>query len=328
MTEYVLGVDGGNTKTIALVATTEGVIVGSGRGGCADIYAAASPEAAVETVLEAITTALQSASVRRETIAAGCFSLAGADWPEDFDYWRMALRERNFNRAVVVNDAIGALYAGLPAGPGVVVACGTGAATGARGLDGRVWHSSFWQDAQGGHQLAHKGLKAVYRAELGLGPATALTRLALEFFGLSSIEQILHAMTARERELSWPVASFARQVLDAAESGDAVARAIVQAHGAALGDDALAAARRVGIAEHPFTLALTGGVLRHPSPLLREAIVAQVRASSAAVRVVADSFEPVVGALLVAYEHLGLVPGESVLGRLQSSLPPSALFET
>ena len=36
--QYVLGVDGGNTKTIALVAALDGTILGAGRGGCGDIY--------------------------------------------------------------------------------------------------------------------------------------------------------------------------------------------------------------------------------------------------------------------------------------------------
>ena len=35
---FVLGVDGGNTKTIALVASLNGAILGAGRGGCGDIY--------------------------------------------------------------------------------------------------------------------------------------------------------------------------------------------------------------------------------------------------------------------------------------------------
>ena len=41
---YILGVDGGNTKTIALVATLRGEIVGAGRGGPGDIYNPSSGE--------------------------------------------------------------------------------------------------------------------------------------------------------------------------------------------------------------------------------------------------------------------------------------------
>src|SRR5436305_11603111 len=36
--QCVLAVDGGNTKTIAIVATLAGTILGAGRGGCGDIY--------------------------------------------------------------------------------------------------------------------------------------------------------------------------------------------------------------------------------------------------------------------------------------------------
>src|SRR6185312_1179927 len=35
---YVLGVDAGNTKTVALVARLDGTVVGAGRAGCGDIY--------------------------------------------------------------------------------------------------------------------------------------------------------------------------------------------------------------------------------------------------------------------------------------------------
>ncbi len=35
---YVLAVDGGNTKTIAMVATAEGAVLGAAYGGCGDIY--------------------------------------------------------------------------------------------------------------------------------------------------------------------------------------------------------------------------------------------------------------------------------------------------
>jgi N-acetylglucosamine kinase-like BadF-type ATPase len=326
----VLGVDGGNTKTIALVAGLDGTIRGSGRAGRADIYAAASPEAAVAAVETAVAAALAAAGAARDALVAECFSLAGADWPEDFDYWRAALAQReHLASAVVVNDAIGALYAGVPAGPGVVVACGTGVATGARGADGRLWHSSWWQLAQGGHDLGQQAVRAVLQAELGILPATNLRARVLEFFHADTVEQVLHRMTARERDDHAPVEQLARALLDEALAGDAVAREIVARQGLALGDYALAAARRVGIAARPFTLALTGGVLRHPSPLLADAIVSRVRAGAPQVRVTGSPFESAVGALLLALETAGVDHTAGALQeRLRASLPPAALFAT
>src|ERR1051325_5884574 len=186
---YILGVDGGNTKTIALVAQFDGRIIGAGRSGCSDIYGAASAEAAIAALEQAVQSALREAGLQPEALTAAAFSLAGADWPEDFDFLRKAIKERGFGRTVlVVNDALGALRAGSPDGLGVTVACGTGAAVGARGSNGQMWHSSFWQFHHGSRQLGFKTLEAICRAELGIDPPTRLTTRALKILEQPSVE--------------------------------------------------------------------------------------------------------------------------------------------
>src|SRR5438105_4774145 len=49
--QCVLGVDGGNTKTVALVAALDGTILGAGRGGCGDIYNARPGTGSSSTVV-------------------------------------------------------------------------------------------------------------------------------------------------------------------------------------------------------------------------------------------------------------------------------------
>src|SRR2546422_10205770 len=85
--QYVLAVDGGNTKTIALVAALDGTILGAGRGGCGDIYNAGdytngldSATAALSNIESAVTNALQSANVKASDLVTSVFSMAGADW--------------------------------------------------------------------------------------------------------------------------------------------------------------------------------------------------------------------------------------------------------
>jgi N-acetylglucosamine kinase-like BadF-type ATPase len=229
---------------------------------------------------------------------------------------------------MVYNDAIGALRAGSADGTGVVVVCGTGAATGARAPDGQIWHSSFWQEPQGGLELSRKALAAVFRAELGIDPPTALTAAVLDFLGQPSIAEALHALTARNGARPKQARYVVRMLLDVAERGDATARQIVCEHGAALGDYALVAARQVGIAALPFTLVLAGGVLRHPSALLAEALAGRVREAAPQVRVVRSSYEPAVGALLLALEAAGVSIDGAVMARLDASLPPTAFFAT
>ena len=276
--------------------------------------------------------ALDAASIARGELAGAVFSMAGADWPEDFAFIAGIVRGHGLAcRAEVFNDAIGALRAGSPDGTGLVVACGTAAAVGARAADGRVWHTSFWQEPGGGDDLGRQALSAIYRAELDIAPATALTGAILAVAGAASVEELLHRRTARSlpaAERGPGVGRLARVLLDVAERGDAVARGLVCAHGAALGDYAVAAARRAGLPQSEFPLVLAGGVLRHPSRLLHEALVARVRAAYPNARPVNSRFEPAIGALFLALEAAGTPVDTELIAHLEPTLPPHALFET
>ena len=383
--QCVLAVDGGNTKTIALVATLDGTILGAGRGGCGDIYNARtgtdspsivgaglasallastlrdglaptpdSAAAAIANIEYAVMSALQAAQVNTSDLLTGVFNMAGADWPEDFALLQDAMEARGFGRTIIVqNDALGVLHAGvLPEGEdntGVSVVCGTGAATGARGSDGRTWHSSRWQDqVQGSVHLAQKTLDAVYRSELGIEPPTTLTPRVLDFFHLNTVEEVLHLFTSRVKRPSSHVVPdgdlhrpphdglvplpyiglLTPILLDEAHAGDAVARQIVEEHGRALGNYALAAARRVGIEGTAFTLVLAGGVFRHPSSLLADTIIQRVQRTSPQVRPTRYRFEPIIGVLFTALEAAKVAIDDALLANLIATIPPPELFAT
>jgi N-acetylglucosamine kinase-like BadF-type ATPase len=321
----VLGVDGGNSKTEVLVARSDGTVLGMSRvAGCADIYQAGSPEAALSLVTDAIDQAMDAAGVRGSVAQVAAFSMAGADWPDDFELLMAELSDRGIARSLrVVNDAIGALFAGIPEGVGVVVATGTGTATGARGPEGSTWHSSFWQRPQGANDLAEQALDAAYRADLGIDPPTSLTKRIPDALGLADVEAVLHAMTAW-RQARPHVAGLAAVLLDEAEHGDAAALRVVRGHGRALGDYALAAARRVGIDfREPFTLVLTGGVFRHSARPLRNALVERVRRSAPGAILARSRYQPVVGALRLALREAGAFHA-SVDACMEQTLPQDA----
>ncbi|HLX57591.1 MAG TPA: BadF/BadG/BcrA/BcrD ATPase family protein [Ktedonobacteraceae bacterium] len=335
---YTLGVDGGNTKTIALVANLDGAIVGAGRGGCGDIYNAPfvgtnwsdAAAAAIANIEFAVESALQAAHATPSELQAGVFSMAGADWPEDFALLSSAMRARGYGRIIIVqNDAMGVLHAGVADNVGVSVVCGTGGATGARGPDGRTWHSSFWQDqAQGGEQMNYMALNAVVRAELGIDPPTMLKQRFLEYFEMESVEEVLHLFTRRGQRPSRRLNGITPLLLNEAQAGDVAARKIVQEHGNDLGDYARIAARFVGLEGTPFSLVLAGGVLRHPSTLLADTIIERVKFTSPDVRPTRSRFEPVIGALFAALEAAGLIIDDALLERMIPTLPASELFAT
>src|SRR5260370_24044628 len=138
--QCILAVDGGNTKTIALVAALDGTVLGIGRGSCSDMYNAApadgaadSAAAALANAEHAVRLALHPAGVSPPEVAVGVFNMAGADWPQDISFWREAMRERGMGREIIAqNDPLGVLYSASPHATGVSLVARTGGATGAR----------------------------------------------------------------------------------------------------------------------------------------------------------------------------------------------------
>jgi N-acetylglucosamine kinase-like BadF-type ATPase len=149
---------------------------------------------------------------------------------------------------------------------------------------------------------------------LDLGPATSLTVRALERWDSPDPLELLHALNRRGGPSRLERAFFADAVLDEAEAGDRVACEIVEVAGTRLGDYARVCAERTNQARSLFPLVLTGGVFRHPSRLLRRAVVERVPNGDP----IYPRVDPVAGAVLIAGDRIGASPA---LERLRSTLP-------
>lgn len=240
------------------------------------------------------------------------------------------MQSRGFGQHIIVqNDALGVLHDKVSSATGVSVICGTGGAIGARAPDGRIWHSSRWQDqVQGSGDLGEETLFALCRAELGIDSPTTLTRRVLDFLHASSVEEVLHLFTSRASRPHRGLDRLTPILLDEAQAGDDAARRIVTGYGRAIGNFALAAARRVGIENTGFALALAGGVFRHPSSLLPDTIIDVVRSASPGVRPMRCRFEPIVGAVFSVLEAAKVIVDEPLVARLVPTLPSAAFFAT
>jgi N-acetylglucosamine kinase-like BadF-type ATPase len=97
----LLGIDGGNTKTVALVARADGTVVGTARRlACADPYVVGLAEAAevvIATAEEARLAAREAGA--HDSVAQAAASMAGADWPEDITEGPVRRREREVRAA-------------------------------------------------------------------------------------------------------------------------------------------------------------------------------------------------------------------------------------
>jgi N-acetylglucosamine kinase-like BadF-type ATPase len=318
----LLAVDGGNTKTLAVVCDATGRTLGAGRAGCGDIYGSSSPDAAIDAITSACHDALASAGAGAHDVDAAVFSLAGADWPEDYALLEGELPGRLGLRVPVqvVNDAHGALRGGTPDWVGVAVVYGTHCAIGARNHAGEVFPITWWPDGSGAVALGEWGLRAVQRADLGLSGPTALTELALHRYGVPDVRALVHAFTRRGGRVRGDAAFLAADVLSAAADDDEIALGIVGDQARSSGLQALAAARGVGLAQEGLPVVLSGGVLINPAAELLAR--ATLDAMPGAVRV--DSvLPPIAGAVLLALDRLGL-PAD---GALVHDALPAQLFE-
>ncbi len=313
--DLVVAVDGGNTKTIAVVIDRNTGVIGVGHGGCTDIYNATTSAEACAELSRSVRAAFDDAGCLPNMIRAGVFSLAGVDWPEDHDYLRAHLvADFDFDfTPLVVNDSIGGLRVGGPDWEGVSVICGTGNAVGARHRDGKCFHVGFWPDVVGSLQLSTDALNAVHRHQLGLGPATSLTARALEAYDCNDPVEVLHRFTSRGGYGRHELVRMSPIVLDEADRRDPVALEIVTVAGDHLGKQARVCADRVGLEIEGTPVVMGGGVFRHPTTLLEHGVMAKLPGAVAC----RMQCPPVLGAMMAA---LDLIRAEPHREELHASL--------
>ncbi|HEY0237011.1 MAG TPA: BadF/BadG/BcrA/BcrD ATPase family protein [Friedmanniella sp.] len=330
MTSYYLGLDAGNSKTVALVADERGRVVGRGRGASGDIYSAPDAEGEVERALR---TALRDAGVVPGQVRHAAFRLAGVDWPEDEAHWATVLAHRlpDLASVSIKNDGFSLLRCGSPDGVGLAINAGTGPAIAARGADGTELCLCWWiAHPLGGHSLGRSAFLAVVDAELGAGRPTLLTAELLALYGYDDVEAMLHAFTRRHPVRPVPDDRVAaRSVLRAAGSGDAVAWGIVAGQAATFARLAGVAARRTGlVGDQPTRCVLGGSVLTSEHPVYREALVEALTSELGSVEVVASAATPVAGALLDALAEGGAVLDQQTHDEVLQAFHPAEFLLT
>ena len=332
MTIY-LGIDAGNSKTVALACLPSGKVAGAARAGCGDIYGPRGEAAAVAAVLEAADAALAEAGAGRPDVASAAFRLAGIDWPEDWEFWDEVLRQQwpGLTRSIL-NDGYAAIRCGESSGVGVAVNAGTAAAIAARGPDGTTWQMGWWgQHAMGAIGLVSEALKAVYLAHLGTAPDTVLGPALLDFYGLTDLADLNRWFTRRHNPAGTAEkAKAARVVTDSARQGDPVAVDIVNEQGRRLAFYAEVAARHAGLnrTDAPIPVVMSGSVLTDRDSLVAAALADHLPRMLPQADLQHATLPPVAGAALDALAEGGVTITPAVVHCLGTTVPPSSFFRT
>jgi N-acetylglucosamine kinase-like BadF-type ATPase len=305
--DLYLGLDGGGTRTMALLASAQQVL-GYGEAGPANLQAVGQA-AALKALDEAVRRAFATAGFERVPVAAACLGLAGAGRPEEQDAVRNWAQKVNLaQRIEITTDAALLLPAGTPDGWGVALIAGTGSMALARSPDGATARAGGWGyllgDEGSGYALALGALQAVARADDGRGPATRMTDNLLGELRLSRAADLIGWLYGAGRDRA-AFAGLAPLVLRTAEEGDAVARTIVSAAADELADIAFAAAKKLGFESEPVPLTLAGGLLLG-SASYRERVLTALSRRGFLAQPVTLVQEPAQGAVRLALAAAGL----------------------
>ena len=315
----VLGVDGGGSKTHALVADGRGEVLGfatAGRSNWEDI----GLEAAGAALAEAVGGALAGAGVAPAELAASAFGLAGLDWDSDRPMLGALVDPLGLSGPRrLENDSSIALRAGTSRPFGVVVIAGTGHVAAGRNPAGRTFRTfglgPMYGDFGSATDVAEEAVRAVADACTGRGPATTLSRLLPPLAGCAGPEEFLQALS--RGLVALPAA--APLVLAEAEAGDTAAQAIVLRAGTSLGEAAALVAGRLDLGQAPFEVVMAGGLFAGGSRLLEATLVEVLHRVAPWATPVHLRCQPVVGAALEALDLGGPAATPEVRDRLIAS---------
>lgn len=298
---YFLGVDGGASKTAAIVTDEAGKPLGEGVAGPSN-HLRVGIETAARNVERAVNKALVAADVAsREIVWAYC-GIAGADHPahrqEVVDSLSVFFPRGNFT---VDNDARIALTGAIGFGGGVVVIAGTGSVAFGRNEKGDEARAGGWGptigDEGSGFGIARNGLAAIVRAYDGRGPATRMTDLLREEHDMrpDDLTRWVYAPTTHADD----IARYGKLVIDAANAGDEVARTILDDAGRQLGLCVVAVAKRLAMNGEVFPVAYVGGAF-HAGELLLVPMRAVVHEVAPRATIAPPVKTPVEGAAMMA----------------------------
>lgn len=316
---YVVGVDGGGTKTAGLLVDLKGHVLAQGSVGPTN-YQVVGSSGITKEIPRLVHGLFASAHVPEEELASIALGFAGVGRPGEPERVAAIVEDLHLARKVVVDhDAMIALVGALGDQPGLIVIAGTGSIALGRNALGQRARCGGWGyllgDEGSGFFVARQALMAVLKAFDGRAGKTLLTERLLGELGLQTVEEIIPRVYHRGMSHD-EMATLAPLVFDGARQGDAVAQGILDRAGRELGLMAAAVISKLGMEGGNVTIGLVGSLFRDKHLLLEpmEAVLSQVVQPE----FIKPRLGPVQGAAILALKAAGVVVTPMMLRSLRS----------
>lgn len=230
--EYVIGVDGGGTKTHCLMADENGVIIASCVGGPSNpnVMKATALRKTLEMLLARLR---EQANAQFHQVTHLFAGISGAGNENNQREIKRILTELVPSNVIVevYPDSINALYSGTIGEPGIVQISGTGSIT--YGINQKLEHDRvggwgyLFGDEGSGFDIGKQGIIAVLKAFDGRGEETSLQDLLYNHFDVKSPDELIRKIYASDSP-KLKIAPVSKQVFTAYNQQDNIAINIIK----------------------------------------------------------------------------------------------------
>lgn len=301
---YFLGIDGGGTKTHAVITDAFCRVIGEGTSGASNPLRAGLREA-ISHIECAVREAARSAGIRLDQITASCAAIAGVNHSIHYHTMKDALdHELAIEDLYLVTDARAALEGALDGRPGVIIIAGTGSIAMGVNAAGEQTRAGGWgptfSDEGSGYDIARRALRAIVSSCEGRERPTTLSERVCRRLGIASTADLPGVIYNSDSE-TVEIASLAEVVAEAASEGDEVAADILKEAGRELAALAASVIERLGMCEEEFRIACVGSVFKSGEVVLSSFRDA-VRAVAPGAVIGPPLFPPAIGAVKLAQE--------------------------
>lgn len=300
--KYVVGVDGGGTKTISALANLEGKILKLVETGPSNLRNVGIKKAAQNMAL-----GIKKVLPKKRKILSTFIGLAAIG--EEYKFKKGEIKKeilkrlKNFkDKLIIGSDQLVAFKSGTGERNGIVLISGTGCAIhgwkGEKELKVSGWG---WLDDEGsGFWVGQRGFQAVFKELDGRGPKTFITKLLFQELKLKSKEALLKKIYSEDFVRN--VSLISRIVDKTANKGDKIARNIMIEAGRDLAESAITIIKKLNFKNEKFPLVLVGGMF--DSKIVLETTKKEIKKVASKVKFIQPKQKPVIGAVKLAIETL------------------------
>ena len=302
-----LGVDGGGTKTEAVLIDDKGQIVGQGQAGGSN-PAVFGIKKSLDNIAIAIQKTLKNFSDRSEI--PSCLAIAGVNTQREAeDLKKAALKHPKLSKiisksSIAVNDTQAALRAGTNDKNAIVLIAGTGSncfGTNENGQSAKSGGRDFILSDEGSaYAIGLSVLKAVTKISDGRANKSVLKDLLFSRLKIRSIDQLTEIVNKKPWNKT-DIANIAPLADEAAKQGDQQASEIIKTAAFELALMIKAVAEKLDLKNKEYTIVTTGSVF-NIQKILHARLEDDILKFSPGAKFKKSSVDSAVGAALLAKE--------------------------